>query len=306
MDWFQQIAEASASVIERAGTAVVSIGRDGRGSGVVIADGRVLTNAHNLRDRTTTVTFVGGRSTQGTVSGVDVDGDLAVLEVDTAGATPLAWPEESAALSPGTPVFALANPGGRGLRATFGTVSAVDQTFRGPRGRRVTGAVEHTAPLGRGSSGGPLVDREGQLIGLNTNRLGQGFYLALPADAALRERVASLGRGESPSRVILGVGLAPSRVQKRLRAAVGLPEREGLLVQHVEDDSPAQRAGLRRGDLLVAVAGSPVTRADDLLDALERLQPDATLSLEVVRGVEEMTVSVRFSPEEGATAEGSV
>lgn len=307
MDLFQQIAEASAAVLERAGTAVVSIGRDGRGSGVVIGDGRVLTNAHNLRDRTTTVTFVDGRSTQGTLSGVDVDGDLAVLEVDTAGATPLTWPEEWSALNPGSPVFALANPGGRGLRATFGTVSAVDQTFRGPRGRRVTGAVEHTAPLGRGSSGGPLVDPEGQLVGLNTNRLGQGFYLALPADAALRERVESLGRGESPNRVTLGVGLAPSRVQKRLRAAVGLPERDGLLVQHVEDDdSPAQRAGLRRGDLLVAVAGNPVTRADDLLDALEGLDPDATLSLDVVRGVDEMTVSVRFSQEEGPTAEGSV
>lgn len=306
MDLFQQIAEVSATVLKRAGTAVVSIGRDGRGSGVVIGDGRVLTNAHNLRDRTTTVTFVDGRSTQGSLSGVDVDGDLAVLEVDTTGATPLVWPEESAGLNPGSPVFALANPGGRGLRATFGTVSAVDQTFRGPRGRRVTGAVEHTAPLGRGSSGGPLVDPEGQLIGLNTNRLGQGFYLALPADAALRERVESLGRGESPNRVTLGVGLAPSRVQKRLRAAVGLPERDGLLVQRVEDDSPAQRAGLRRGDLLVAVAGNPVTRADDLLDALEGLDPDATLSLDVVRGVDEMSVSVRFSQEEGPTAEGSV
>jgi len=304
VDLFREITEASATVLERAGTAVVSIGRDRRGSGAVIGDGRVLTNAHNLRDRTATVTFVDGRAAQGTLAGVDVDGDLAVLEVDTAGATPLDWQAEFAALTPGSPVFALTNPGGRGLRATFGTVSAVDQTFRGPRGRRVTGAVEHTAPMGRGSSGGPLLDPEGRLIGLNTNRLGQGFYLALPADAALRDRVTALGRGENPTRATLGVGLAPSRVQKRLRAAVGLPERDGLLIQHVEDGSPAQRAGLRRGDLLVAVGGTPVSRADDLLNALDGLDSDATLSLDVVRGVDEMTVSVRFSQEEGAT-EGS-
>ena len=97
-----------------------------------------------------------------------------------------------------------------------------------------------------------------------------------------------------------------SDTTRQPRVNDGLPERDGLLVQHVEDDSPAQRAGLRRGDLLVTVAGNAVTRADDLLDALEGLDPDATLSLDVVRGVDEMSVSVRFSQEEGPTAEGSV
>lgn len=305
MNVLSDIAEASATVSERAASSVVSIGRNARGSGVVIAEGRVLTNAHNLRDRTTTVTFVDGRSDQGTVAGVDVDGDLAVLTLDTTGATPIEWPEELPDLRPGTPVFALANPGGRGLRATFGTVSAVAQTFRGPRGRRITGAIEHTAPLGRGSSGGPTVDVEGRLIGINTNRLGDGFYLALPADADLRARVEALTRGESPTRLRLGVGLAPARVANRLRRAVGLPERDGLLVQHVEADSPADRAGLRHGDLLVEANGLPLTRADDLLETLEGLDADAGLTLGVVRGVEELTVSVRFGTREGG-AEGSV
>ncbi|MPZ89010.1 MAG: PDZ domain-containing protein [Nitriliruptorales bacterium] len=305
MNVLSDIAAASAIVTDRAGPAVVSIGRNARGAGVVIAEGRVLTNAHNLRDRTTTVTFVDGRSEQGTVAGLDVDGDLAVLTVDTSGVIPLEWPQDAPVLRPGTPVFALANAGGRGLRATFGTVSAVNQTFRGPRGRRIAGAVEHTAPLGRGSSGGPTLDIEGRLIGINTNRLGDGFYLAIPADSDLRARVDALGRGESPTRLRLGVGLAPARVANRLRRAVGLPERDGLLVQHVEEASPADRAGLRQGDLLVEAAGRPLSRADDLLDTLEGLEAEASLALGVVRGVEELSVSVRFGSQEGG-AEGAM
>ena len=94
------------------------------------------------------------------------------------------------------PVFALSNPGGRGLRVTFGFVSGIERTFRGPRGRRITGSLEHTAPLLPGSSGGPVLNAGGQLLGINTNRLGEGFYLAIPADEALRGRVDALARGE--------------------------------------------------------------------------------------------------------------
>ncbi len=301
MNVLSDLAEATTRASERAGASVVSIGRDGRGAGVVIADGRVLTNAHNLRDTTTTVTFAGGRTTQGTVVGADLDGDLAVLDVDTGGAAPVAWTDETPP-AVGAPVFGLATPAGRGLRTTFGTVCGVDVAFRGPRGRRVTGAFEHTAPLGRGSSGGPVVDVEGRLLGINTSRVGDGFYLAVPADAALRERLDALGRGESVTRVSLGVGVAPSRVANRLRAAVGLPERDGLLVQRVEDGSPAARAGVETGDLLVAVGGQQLARADDLLEALEGLDAAATLTLGVVRGVEERSVTVRFGDEAGSSA----
>ena len=91
-------------------------------------------------------------------------------------------------------MFALANPGGRGLRVTFGFVSGVERTFRGPRGRRITGSLEHTAPLLPGSSGGPVLTAAGQLLGINTNRLGEGFYLAIPADEALRGRVDALAQ----------------------------------------------------------------------------------------------------------------
>ncbi|MFL5681394.1 MAG: S1C family serine protease [Chloroflexota bacterium] len=277
------------SVTGRIGSGVVGIGSRQRGSGVVVADGKVLTNAHNIRGEDVTVSFPGGRTTRGRVAGVDVDGDLAVVDVDTSGATPLEW-ADGAAVSPGTIVFGAASAPGGGTRVTFGSVSAVARAFRGPGGRRIAGSIEHTAPLAPGSSGGPVVDSEGRLLGLNTNRLGEGFYLALPADAALRERVDGLGRGESVSRPRLGVAVAPSHVARRLRTSVGLPARDGLLVRGVEDGSPAAKAGIQEGDLIVEAAGRPVTDADELFEALGAAS--MPFEVRIVRGTDERTVSV--------------
>jgi len=295
MSGLDEIEQAVAQVATQVGGSVVGIGRgSGRGSGVVFADGLVATNAHNIRGDEVTVVFAGARSAVGQVRGVDVDGDLAVVAVDTEGAAPVAWAATDG-LAVGTAVFALANPGGR-QRVTFGLVSAVDRAFRGPRGRRIAGSVEHTAPLARGSSGGPIVNRTGELLGLNTNRLGDGFYLALPADADLRRRIESLARGESTTTPHLGVGLAPARVARRLRRAVGLADQDGLLVRVVEEGSPADRAGIKAGDLIVTAAGQPVTEIDDLYEVLDGLAADATLPLSLVRGTEERTVTVTFGP----------
>jgi serine protease Do len=285
-----EIQASLARLAEGAGSSVVGIGqRWGVGSGIVFAAGRVLTNAHNVRGDQVTVTFGDGRTAEGSVAGHDADGDLAVIDLDTGDAPALPW-VTGASAGIGTPVFALANPGGRGLRVTFGFVSGIDRTFRGPRGRRITGSIEHTAPLLPGSSGGPVVDAAGQLLGINTNRLGEGFYLAIPADDALRGRVDALGRGESTTPPRLGIAIAPGHVARRLRRAVGLPEVEGLLIREVTEPSPAARAGLAQGDLIVAVAGQPVRTADDLFDALPAA--GGTVELGIVRGVEERTVQV--------------
>ena len=286
-----EIQAGIAQQAEGAGASVVGIGqRWGAGSGVVLGPGRVLTNAHNVRGDQVTVTFADGRTAEGTVAGKDIDGDLAVIDVDTGGAPALPW-ADGAPASLGTPVFALANPGGRGLRVTFGFVSGIERTFRGPRGRRITGSLEHTAPLLPGSSGGPVLTAGGQLLGINTNRLGEGFYLAIPADGTLRERAEALGRGEFATPPRLGVAIAPGHVARRLRRAVGLPDREGLLVREVTEDSPAARAGLAQGDLIVAVAGQPVSSIDDLFDALQAAG-EGTVELGIVRGTEERSVQV--------------
>jgi serine protease Do len=292
--FLDELQAAVTNAAERVGPSVIGLGRGwGRGSGVVIADGRVLTNAHILRGDEVAVRRRDGEVALGRVAGLDADVDVAVIAVDTGGAPAVAWdPAIVEALRPGQPVFALADPGGRGLRTTFGLVSATGRSFRGPRGRRIGGSIEHSAPLPRGSSGGPLVDAEGRLLGINSVRMEGGLLLALPADAALRTRVEALGRGEAPARPRLGVALAPPRAARRLRAAVGLPEREGLLVRGVEPDSPAAGAGLEPGDLLVAAGDRPLRGYDELFDALEAGGP---LTLTVVRGSDEREVTAHFS-----------
>jgi serine protease Do len=278
---------------EKVGPSVVGLGRGwGRGSGVVVAPGQVLTVAHVLRGDEVAVTFADGDVREGRVLGADPDLDVAVIGVETGDVPVVGW-EPGEVPAAGTAVFGLANPGGRGLRTTFGMVSATGRGFRGPRGRRVAGSIEHTAPLPRGSSGGPLVDVQGNLLGLNAVRRDGGFILALPADAALEHRVAELASGEAAERPRLGVALAPPRVARRMRAAVGLEPRDGLLVRQVVDDSPAASAGLQRGDLLVRAGDKPLASMDDLFDALDGATD--TLALGLVRGTEERDVAVALT-----------
>jgi serine protease Do len=289
-----EIGASIRQLAEGAGTSVVGIGqRWGVGSGIVLGDGKVLTNAHNVRGDRVTVTFADGRTVEGSVAGQDVDGDLAVISVDTGEVPALPW-ADGATAEIGTPVFAVANPGGRGLRVTFGFISSVERTFRGPRGRRITGSLEHTAPLLPGSSGGPVLTAAGQLLGINTNRLGEGFYLAIPADETLRGRTDTLARGESAQAPKLGVAIAPNHVARRLRRAVGLPDAEGLLIRDVVDDSPAASAGIAKGDLIVAAAGHPIRTPDDLFDALTAAQ-GGSIELNIIRGTDERSVQVTFA-----------
>jgi S1-C subfamily serine protease len=290
------LGDAARSALDAAQPSVVRIGRaPGRGCGVVVASGHVLTNAHNLRDRTTEVTFSDGRAEQGAVTAADPDGDLVVLSVDTADAPAITWAEGVA--GPGDVVFAVGRAADGGPRVTSGLVSGVERAFRGPRGRRITGSIEHTAPMARGSSGSPVVDDSGHLVALNTARLADGFYLALPADDALRRRVEGLVQGESVRRLVLGVGLAPAEVARQLRASVGLGDEPGLLVRAVEAGSPADGAGLKVGDLITHAEDSPIAVVDDLHIALDGARETHRLVLSVTTGAERRQVEVRFGDE---------
>lgn len=286
----------------RLGPAVVGLGRGwGLGSGVVVAPGRVIACAHSVRGTEATITFADGRRAPARVDGADPDRDLAVLSADTAEVEPVPWEPRDGAVGIGSAVIAMANPGGRGLRATLGYVSATGRRFRGLRGRRLEIGIEHTAPLPRGSSGGPLVDVLGRLVGLNTLRLEGGLVLAVAADAALHDRCERIGRGQASSPRRLGVALAPPGAGRRMRSAVGLPEREGLLVRGVEDGSPADRAGVLAGDLIVRAADREVDGVDPLHAALDAVGADGVLSLRVVRGADEHELTVAFearAPEE--------
>jgi serine protease Do len=120
-----------------------------------------------------------------------------------------------------------------------------------------------------------------------------GLLLALPADAALRDRIGALGRGEAPTRPRLGLALAPPSAARRMRAAVGLEPRDGLLVREVEPGGPGAQAGLERGDLLVAAGGRPLAGVDDLFDALAAAEGE--LELTALRGADVRTAVAHFT-----------
>ena len=292
MSTLDDLATATRTARDRAAPAVVGIGRRHRGSGVVVAPHRVLTRAHTLRARTTQVTFAAGTTAQAALVGSAADRDVVVLDVPTGDVAAIPWADATART--GDVVFGIGRSG-TDPRVTTGTVSAEGRTFRGPRGRRVRGALEHTAPLARGSSGGPLVDAEGRLVGVNTHRVGDGFYLALPADAAMRERVDQLLAGQHLHGRRLGVAVVPGRRAADLRRRVGLPDQPGLLISDVAPDSPAGATDLAEGDLITEVDGTAVATVDDLWDALD--EAGDQLRLTVVRGTDQRTVELTFADE---------
>jgi serine protease Do len=283
MAWADEVREAVGRALEVVGPAVVGVGRERRaGTGLAVAEGVAVAIGPWAPGDEVPVQ-AGGEAGTGTV--LAVDGHLAALRIE---GVPLGAPPRWAdgTLGAGTPVIALAAAGGEGLRAGVGVVSGGARTPRG------AAALEHSALLPRGGRGGPLLTTDGALVGINALRRPGGLILALAADADLRARVDALARGESaPPRPTLGVVLTPPPVARRLRAAVGLPERAGVLVRDVVPGSPAARAGLGAGDLVVAAGERAVDGPRALRDAL-RSAAGEPLGLTVVRGVEEREVAV--------------
>jgi S1-C subfamily serine protease len=280
----QSDAEIIKRTAARVGPNVVGLRGGARGSGTIIASGRVLTSAANLTEGEPEVVFADGRAARATVTGLDRRRGFAALSVETGALAPLAFGLESPPI--GTTVLALANPWGRGLSATLGFVAS-------SRNRPAPG-VAHTALCPRGASGGPLVAPDGGLIGLNVMRLDGGFVFASATDTDTRERIEKLVAGERRSDRTLGVAIAPPRIARRLRRSVGLDERDGLLVRGVEADSAAFTAGIRQGDLIVAVGGAPIVSVDDLLAHLEGSGEEIPVT--VVRGVDEHALTARLAP----------
>lgn len=286
---FEGMGNTARTIADSAGASVVRLGGSrGRACAVIVSDRHLVANAHSVDDQTIPIRTSDGRQTEATVIGLDHDGDLAVLEAEEPGPS-IDYSDTEVVL--GTPVFAV-GVAGAGPRVTMGLVSAVGGGFRGPRGRRIDGTIEHTAPLAPGSSGSALVDVEGRLLGINTSQLGRGFYVALPADRAFRDRIRQLVAGERIERPRLGIAIAPPWVAHRMRAAVGLPSRDGLLVREVEAETPAAAAGLAVGDLLIEVNDHVLTDPDDLAAVIDA--GPASLHVTLLRGETEMTLPVQL------------
>ncbi|MBD2549640.1 trypsin-like peptidase domain-containing protein [Microcystis elabens FACHB-917] len=277
----------------------------GQGSGVVI-DGRralVLTNAHVVDsvDRVT-VTLADGRQLDGTVVGTDPVTDLAVVRIGGNTALSAAPLGDSEAMEVGDWAIALGSPYGLERTVTLGIVSSLHRDINslGFADKRLD-LIQTDAAINPGNSGGPLINAAGEVIGINTlvrSGPGAGLGFAIPINLA-RKVAEQLGDGGTVVHPYLGLQLVPLTARmardnnRDPDALLQLPERDGALVQRVLPESPAEAAGLHRGDLVVAIADQPVNTPSALLQHVERAQVGQPLPLKVVRGQRELQLSIR-------------
>src|SRR5580658_5320749 len=274
--------------------------RRGGGSGFVFTpDGLILTNSHVVHDaRRIDVTLSDGRRMPATAIGDDPASDLAVVRVDEPGLTAAAL-GDSQQLRVGQLVIALGSPYGFQSTVTAGVVSALGRSLRSYSGRLIDDVIQTDAALNPGNSGGPLVDSAGRVVGVNTATIlpAQGICFAIGINTA--KFVASrLLRDGRIRRSFIGVSAQTVPVHRRVVRFYDLAKESGALVLSVEENSPAKRAGLRDGDIIVALEGKPVAGVDDLHRVLTEVHVGVSCSLTVLRRTEKLELTI--VPEEAA------
>ncbi|HZI92411.1 MAG TPA: trypsin-like peptidase domain-containing protein [Thermoleophilaceae bacterium] len=301
---------------EREGTAT--------GSGFVVdSDGTVVTNAHVVDGAdAVTVRFGEDQDVDAEVLGVDASSDLAVLKVnpDDAELHPIDLGDSSAA-KVGDPVVAIGNPFGFLNRTvTTGIVSAVQRQIEAPNGFTIPNAIQTDASINPGNSGGPLINAEGQVIGINSQiatgggsggSVGIGF--AVPSNEVKR-LLPKLKQGEEIKRPFIGIAMTP--LTERIAEQLKLPVKEGVLITDVTDGTAASRAGLRAGepnteglpeggDVITAVDGEKVTETGDVAAAVASKEVGDEVELEVYRGDRKRTVTVKLGERPASVELGS-
>lgn len=285
------------NVARRASPAVVSVLQpDGSGSGsgiIVQADGVVLTNAHVVGDaRRVQIGLADGRLLDGQVLGGDPSVDVAVVRVNATG-LPTAVIGDADRLEVGQVAIAIGNPLGLDRTVTSGVVSAVN---RNPRGFGLDGLIQTDAAISPGNSGGPLLDSEGRVIGLNTAVLrapgAEGLGFAIPIGLAndVARQVLETGRVQ---RAFLGVSFRD--IDSQLAAQFGLPVRQGVIVAAVGEGTPAARAGIQPGDIITGISGTAIAQGGDLRRLLRDLKPGHEVTLAVRRPSGTSRVRVRLA-----------
>lgn len=310
MGLLRALGDEVAAVVERVGPAVAHVraipgpGARARGlsagSGVLISpDGFALTNSHVVGGSAGVEVELGdGRVLLADLVGDDPATDLALLRLASAGALPCAELGDSNSLRVGDVAIALGSPFGLTRSVSLGIVSALGRTLPSQAaGRRIEGVIQTDAPLNPGNSGGPLLDDTGRVVGINTAIVlgGQGLCFAVPANTAAfvvgeilaHGRVRRAWLGIQAEEVLLPAGLARS---------AGLETQRGIGVREVDPGSPAARAGLRKGDVLVALGGRRTQSVADLHRELGAGAIDAALEVRVVRAGGVQSLAVR--PEE--------
>lgn len=286
----QQLSDGLADAVAKAGESVVVVQARRRlhASGIVWAERTIVTADHVIEnDERIVVGFPDGSDVKATVVGRDAGSDVAVLSVDRPGLKPIEHGPEARV---GHLVLAIGRPHQGDAMASFGVVSAVGGTWRTFRGGAVEGYLRSDTTFFPGFSGGPLVNVAGQVVGLNSSRLGRGSGLTIPI-AAVSTVVSALVSGGKLKRGYLGIGSQAARLPEALAAKVGGQE-TGLLVVGVEPGSPADTAGLLVGDILVKMAGDVLMDTDDLQRLLGPQSVGQATPVAVLRGGEPKDITV--------------
>lgn len=286
-----ELSEALAAAAERAGASTVRVDARRRmpASGIATGADLVLTADHVVeREEGIQVTLPDGTGLSATLAGRDPGSDLALLRLKRAAAAP-ARPAKPARV--GQLVLALGRPTAEGLEASLGVVSAVGGPLRTRRGLIDSYIRTDTTPF-PGFSGGPLVDAEGLVAGLNTSGFGHGAALTVPADLAWKI-AAQLAKHGSVQRGYLGVRSQAVEVPAAAQQALKREQPGGLLVMNVERGSPAESAGLMVGDIIVALNERAVADHDELYAGLSGDLVGASVPLQVLRGGQPQNLQVR-------------
>ena len=292
------------AVYASASPAVVSI-RAGSSTGtgfLIDADGRIVTNAHVVSgsDRVELRFGSDGDSIEGEVRGTDPSSDLAVVAIDPAdiptGVKPLRL-ADSGDVRVGDVAVAIGNPFGLDRTATEGIVSGVGREIQAPNGFSIDSVIQTDAPINPGNSGGPLLDAGGRVIGVNSQietgggsqgNVGIGF--AVPSNA-VRKVVPALARGEQIKRAYLGVETSPASASNQ----------SGAQVQSAVSGGPADRAGIRTGDVIQRVDGEPVDEPSDIAQALSDDRPGDDVAVEVLRNGSTVTLNATLGTRPAST-----
>ncbi|MCI0488773.1 MAG: trypsin-like peptidase domain-containing protein [Blastocatellia bacterium] len=268
------------------------------GSGFIFTpDGFILTNSHVIHEATRIeVALSDGRKTSAQVVGDDPDSDLAVIRIDAENLTP-AQMGDSSTIKAGQMVVAIGNPYGFQCTVTAGVISALGRSLRAGSGRLIDDVIQTDAALNPGNSGGPLVTSRGEVIGVNTAMIlpAQGLCFAIAINTA-KFVAGRLIRDGRVRRSYIGVGGQNTPLPPRLARAHNLTVKSGILVLSTEPDSPARKAGLIGGDIIIGFNGQPVAGIDDLHRLLTDERVGIESPLEIIRRNEKMLV--RIIPEE--------
>jgi S1-C subfamily serine protease len=254
----------------------------------------VLTNSHVVGGAARlNVTTVDGRNLTARVVGDDPDTDLALVRVDSAVTLPAGKLGDSKKLKRGQLVIAIGNPLGFESTVTTGVISALGRSLRAQSGRLIDDVIQTDAALNPGNSGGPLVSSHGEVIGINTAVIlgAQGICFAVASNTA-NFVLGELVRHGRVRRAFIGIAAQTIAIPRRLQHVVGATQATGVMVSGVEPRSPAERAGLIAGDIILALDGVTITGADDLIRLLAGDKIGRTITLDSLRNGERRQLAI--------------